>query len=79
MGSERLHPDNKRKGWSKDMKSKEMRKMIDKYVPMIVALSELDSDRVEMQAALILDRIVSDTEKTAKKKFDKLYHELFTY
>ena len=56
-----------------------MRKMIDKYVPMIVALSELDSDRVEMQAALILDRIVSDTEKTAKKKFDKLYHELFTY
>ena len=61
------------------MKSKEMRKMIDKYVPMMVALSELDSDIVEMKAAFILDRIVSDTEKTAKKKFDKLYHELFTY
>ncbi len=26
------------------MKSKEMRKMIDKYVPMMVALTELDSD-----------------------------------
>ena len=53
--------------------------MIDKYVPMIVALSELDSDRVEMRAAFILDQIVVDTEKMAKKKFDKLYHELFTY
>ena len=66
------------------MKSKEMRKMIDKYVPMMVALAELDNDnsdinRVEIRAAFILDRIVSDTEKTAKKKFDKLYHELFTY
>ena len=70
---------DKRKMRDKNMKNKEMRKMIDKYVPMIVALSELDSDRVEMRAALILDRIVSDTEKTAKKKFDKLYHELFTY
>lgn len=61
-----------------------MRKMIDKYVPMMVALAELDNDnsdinRVEIRAAFILDRIVSDTEKTAKKKFDKLYHELFTY
>lgn len=68
----------------KDMKSKEMRKMIDKYVPMMVALSEMDSDNneinmVEIKAAFILDSIVSDTEKTAKKKFDKLYHELFTY
>ena len=61
------------------MKTKEMRKMIDKYVPMLLALSELDSDRVEFKAAFILDRIVSDTEKTAQKKFDKLYHELFTY
>ena len=61
------------------MKSKEMHKMIEKYVPMMLALSELDSDRAEMRAGLILDRIVSDTEKTAKKKFDKLYHELFTY
>ncbi len=61
------------------MKSKEMRKMIDKYVPMMVELAEMDSDRVEIRAAFILDRIVSDTEKTAKKKFDKLYHELFTY
>lgn len=66
------------------MKSKEMRKMIDKYVPMMVALAELDNDnsdinRVEIRAAYILDRIVRDTEKTAKKKFDKLYHELFTY
>lgn len=61
-----------------------MRKMIDKYVPMMVALAELDNDnsdinRVEIRAAYILDRIVRDTEKTAKKKFDKLYHELFTY
>ena len=56
-----------------------MRKMIDKYVPMMVALSEMDNDRAEMRAGWILDRIVSDTEKTAKKKFDKLYHELFTY
>lgn len=63
----------------KDMKSKEMRKMIDKYVPMMVELAEMDSDRVEIRAAFILDRIVSDTEKTAKKKFNKLYHELFTY
>ena len=66
------------------MKSKEMRKMIDKYVPMMVALSEMDSDNseinmVEIKAAAILDSIVRDTEKTAKKKFDKLYHELFTY
>lgn len=61
------------------MKRKEMRKMIDKYIPMMLALSELDSDSIEMRAGLILDRIVSDTEKTAKKKFDKLYHELFTY
>ena len=67
------------KEWYNDMKSKEMRKMIDKYVPMMLALSELDSDRVEFRAAFILDQIVSDTEKTAKKKFDKLYHELFTY
>ena len=56
-----------------------MRKLIDKYVPMMLALSELDSDKVEFRAAFILDQIVSDTEKTAKKKFDKLYHELFTY
>lgn len=49
------------------MKSKEMHKMIDKYVPMMLALSELDSDRVEFRAAFILDQIVSDTEKTAKK------------
>lgn len=69
----------KKKGRYNDMKSKEMRKMIDKYVPMMVALTEMDSDRIEMRAALILDGIVSDTEKTAKKKFDKLYHELFTY
>ena len=69
----------KKKGRYNDMKSKEMRKMIDKYVPMMVALSEMDSDRVEIRAAFILDRIVSDTEKTAKKKFNKLYHELFTY
>ena len=61
------------------MKSKEMRKMIDKYVPMMIALSELDSSHAEMRAGLILDRIVSDTEKTAQKKFNKLYHELFTY
>lgn len=61
------------------MKSKEMRKMIDKYVPMMLALAELDSDRVEFRAAFILDQIVSDTEKTSRKKFDKLYHELFTY
>ncbi|RKI86521.1 hypothetical protein D7V94_22670 [Parablautia intestinalis] len=66
------------------MKSKEMRKMINKYVPMMLALSEMDNDnsdinRIEIRAALILDQIVSDTEKTAKKKFDKLYHELFTY
>ena len=54
------------------MKSKEMRKMIDKYVPMMIALSEMDSDIIEMKAAFILDRIVSDTEKTTKKKFDKL-------
>ena len=53
--------------------------MIDKYVPMMVELAEMDSDRVEIRAAFILDRIVSDTEKTAKKKFNKLYHELFTY
>lgn len=66
------------------MKSKEMRKMIDKYVPMMVALSEMDSgngeiNMVEVKAAAILDSIVSDTEKTARKKFSKLYHELFTY
>lgn len=66
------------------MKSKEMRKMINKYVPMMLALSEMDNDnsdinRIEIRASLILDQIVSDTEKTAKKKFDKLYHELFTY
>ena len=66
------------------MKSKEMRKMIDKYVPMMVALSEMDNDNgeinmVEIKAAAILDSIISDTEKTAQKKFDKLYHELFTY
>lgn len=61
------------------MKHKEMVKMINKYVPMMVALSEMDSDKIEMRAAFILDRIVSDTEKTSKKKFDKLYHELFTY
>ena len=61
------------------MKSKEMEKMIDKYVPMMLALSEMDSDKVEFKAAFILDQIVSDTEKTAKKKFNKLYHELFTY
>lgn len=56
-----------------------MRKMIDKYVPMMLELAEMDSDRIEIRAAFILDRIISDTEKTAKKKFDKLYHELFTY
>lgn len=66
------------------MKSKEMRKMIDKYVPMMIALSEMDNENseinmVEIKAAAILDSIVSDTEKTAKKKFNKLYHELFTY
>lgn len=61
------------------MKSKEMRKMIDKYVPMMVALSEMDSSTVEMKAAFILDQIVRDTEKTAKEKFNKMYHELFTY
>ena len=49
------------------MKSKEMRKMIDKYVPMMIALSEMDSDIIEMKAAFILDRIVSDTEKTTKR------------
>ena len=69
----------KRKERYGDMKSKEMCKMIDKYVPMMLALSEMDSDKAEMKAAWILDRIVSDTEKTAKKKFNKLYHELFTY
>lgn len=31
------------------MKSKEMRKMIDKYIPMMLALSELDSDSIEMR------------------------------
>lgn len=72
------------KGRYDDMKSKEMRKMIDKYVPMMLALSEMSNDNgeinmVEIKAAAILDSIVSDTEKTAKKKFDKLYHELFTY
>lgn len=56
-----------------------MRKMIDKYVPMMLSLSEWNSDIVEMKAAFILDSIVSDIKKTAKKKFDKLYHELFTY
>ena len=61
-----------------------MRKMIDKYVPMMVALSEIDNNNdemnmIEIKAAAILDSIISDTEKTAKKKFDKLYHELFTY
>lgn len=61
------------------MKSKEMRKMIDKYVPMMVALSEMDSSTVEMKAAFILDQIVRDTEKTAKEKFNKMYHELFSY
>ena len=74
----------KKKGRYNDMKSKEIRKMIDKYVPMMVALSEMDNDNseinmVEIKAAAILDSIVRDTEKTAKKKFDKLYHELFTY
>lgn len=66
------------------MKSKEMRKMIDKYIPMMLALTEMDSDNdeinmIEIKAAAILDSIIRDTEKTAKKKFDKLYHELFTY
>lgn len=56
-----------------------MCKMIDKYVPMMVALSELDSSSAEMKAAFILDQIVRDTEKTAKEKFNKLYRELFTY
>lgn len=55
------------------MKSKEMCKMIDKYVPMMIALSELDNDSAEMCAAFILDRIVSDTKKTAREKFNKLY------
>ena len=58
--------------------------MIDKYVPMMLELAEMDGNKgeinmVEIKAAFILDQIVSDTEKTAKEKFDKLYHELFTY
>lgn len=61
------------------MKSKEMCRMIDKYVPMMIALREMDGDEAEFKAAFILNQIISDTEKTAKKKFDKLYHELFTY
>ena len=61
------------------MKSKEMCKMIDKYVPMMVALSELDSSSAEMKAAFILDQIVRDTEKTAKEMFNKLYRDLFTF
>ncbi len=62
-----------------DMKHKKMEKMIDKYVPMMLALSDMDSDQAEIKAAFILDRIVSDTERSAKEKFSKLYHELFTY
>lgn len=61
------------------MKHNELEKMIDKYVPMILTLSEMDSDTAEMKAGFILGKIVSDTEKKAKEKFDKLYHELFTY
>lgn len=53
--------------------------MIDKYVPMMAALSGMDKDKAEMRAAWILDRIISDTEKSTEEKFDKLYHELFTY
>ena len=61
-----------------------MRKMIDKYVPMMVALSEMNNykgeiNMVEIKAAAILDSIVSDTERIAQEKFDKRYHELFTY
>lgn len=61
------------------MKHNKMGKMIDKYVPMMLALSEMDSDVAEMKAGYILDKIVSDTEKEIKEKFDKLHHELFTY
>lgn len=56
-----------------------MGKMIDKYVPMMLALSDMDNDQAEMKAAFILDRIISDTEKDIKEKFNKLHHELFTY
>lgn len=62
-----------------DMKHKKMEKMLDKYVPMMLALSDMDSDQAEIKAAFILDQIVSDTERSAKEKFSKLYHELFTY
>lgn len=62
-----------------DMKHKKMEKMIDKYVPMMLALSDIDSDQAEMKATFILDRIISDTEKDIKEKFNKLHHELFTH
>ena len=69
--------DNRKKVFN--LKHKKMEKMIDKYVPMMLALSEMESDVAEMKVAFILDRIVSDTEKEVKEKFDKLHHELFTY
>ena len=35
------------------MKHNELEKMIDKYVPMILTLSEMDSDTAEMKAGFI--------------------------
>lgn len=67
------------KGRYEDMKHKKMVKMNDKYVPMMLALSDMDSGQAEIKAAFILDRIISDTEKDIKEKFNKLHHELFTY
>ena len=37
------------------MKHNELEKMIDKYVPMILTLSEMDSDTAEMKAGFIFE------------------------
>ncbi len=50
--------------------------MIDKYAPEIMKLRDMESNRAEMRAGLIVMKIMDDTMKEVKEKIGNLYSEL---
>ncbi len=50
--------------------------MIDKYAPEIMKLRDMESDRAETRAGLIVMEIMDDTMKEVKEKVGDLYSEL---
>lgn len=50
--------------------------MIDKYAPKIMELRDMESDRAEMYAGMIIMEIMDETMKEVKEKVENLYSEL---